>query len=416
MGTPKVRLIERTRFKASEERTYYFLRWARTDGRVQEEGIGRTKKSKGTITRKDADRIRRKKEQEIANGTLTQDRPGPIRLGAFIDFHEDAIGFGKRPSTITEWRTAGQHATAALGADTLLERLTPASVGPIRRRLEDLGRSPATVRKTIATLRTMLNTAVRLGLLNRNPFAGESLGPPPAAEERVFSPLEVDAMIDAVPGLYERGELRARSPLWWAALIRTAYTSGLRLGELLNLRWQDFDSDVPSLTVQPRRRSRRMVGEVDVPIFAWQPKTQRSARSVPIPTKTAALLVLLDRETDGSPYIFVDVRRLERLDARAQAGELHDRFHLIGGLNHAFDKIQAAAARELEVEDWQHGRIHDLRDSFATRAASSGVPMSELGRWLGHSTITTTARFYVGLEPAAADRLRAAFERSTVED
>ncbi len=37
--------------------------------------------------------------------------------------------------------------------------------------------------------------------------------------------------------------------------------------------------------------------------------------------------------------------------------------------------------------------------------------MTELMRWMGHSTITTTAKYYVGIESSAADRLRAAFAR-----
>ena len=35
--------------------------------------------------------------------------------------------------------------------------------------------------------------------------------------------------------------------------------------------------------------------------------------------------------------------------------------------------------------------------------------MHELRRWMGHSDITTTARYYTDLEPTAADRLRDAF-------
>jgi integrase len=71
---------------------------------------------------------------------------------------------------------------------------------------------------------------------------------------------------------------------------------------------------------------------------------------------------------------------------------------------------QSGAESHLEVKDWKDGTVHDLRKSFATRAASAGVPMHELHKHLGHSNISTTAEFYVGMADEAADRLRAVFD------
>ena len=83
---------------------------------------------------------------------------------------------------------------------------------------------------------------------------------------------------------------------------------------------------------------------------------------------------------------------------------------MLNNFGRGFDVIQEAAKRKTET-DWPHGCFHDLRKTFATRAASSGVPMHELQRHLGHSSITTTAEYYTEVEASAADRLRSVFEK-----
>ncbi|MEE8156102.1 MAG: tyrosine-type recombinase/integrase [Phycisphaerales bacterium] len=146
-----------------------------------------------------------------------------------------------------------------------------------------------------------------------------------------------------------------------------------------------------------------------MPILAWQPKTKRSTRTVPIPPQTVLILLRLQRKSDESPYIFLSVNRLQAIDAKAKAGKLRPNFDLICNFSRAFDAIQDAAKAHLEVENWPHGCWHDLRKTMASRAAANGVPMHELQAHLGHSSIVTTAEFYTDVEKSAADRLRKVF-------
>jgi integrase len=45
--------------------------------------------------------------------------------------------------------------------------------------------------------------------------------------------------------------------------------------------------------------------------------------------------------------------------------------------------------------------FHDLRHTFASTALAEGVPISEVSRWLGHKSITTTVDLYGHLVPEA---------------
>jgi integrase len=56
--------------------------------------------------------------------------------------------------------------------------------------------------------------------------------------------------------------------------------------------------------------------------------------------------------------------------------------------------------------------FHDLRHTFASTALAEGVPISEVSRWLGHKSITTTVDLYGHLVPEASGRARDALDKA----
>ena len=56
--------------------------------------------------------------------------------------------------------------------------------------------------------------------------------------------------------------------------------------------------------------------------------------------------------------------------------------------------------------------FHDLRHTFASTALAEGVPISEICRWLGHRSITTTVDLYGHLVPEASGRARDALDKA----
>ena len=87
------------------------------------------------------------------------------------------------------------------------------------------------------------------------------LPPVPRSEEiRFLTPAEVEAVIAAVPEGSDR--------LLERALFRTAAMAGLRVGELLALRWRDVDWTAARIRV----RRNYVRGEFEIP------KSRRSTR------------------------------------------------------------------------------------------------------------------------------------------
>ena len=142
--------------------------------------------------------------------------------------------------------------------------------------------------------------------------------------------------------------------------------------------------------------------------LAWEPKTY-AIRTIPIPDQTVEALRALKRESDGSPYLFVSLDRLGHLNAKAREGTLRDCAETCNNVMRGFRVIQRQAAKRLGVEDWEDGTIHDLRRTYGTRMADV-VPMHVLQKWLGHSDISVTAKFYLGHSDGYAERARVALK------
>ena len=160
-------------------------------------------------------------------------------------------------------------------------------------------------------------------------------------------------------------EAEARTAPWPQAVaaIRLLLLTGCRKSEILTLRWDDVD---------------RVNGELRLR------EAKSGPRMVPL---TPPLMKVLDGipRSDGTPWV---------IPGRKPGTHLSD-------LKHYWRTI-TVGARLTDV------RIHDCRHSYASRALALGHSLSVIGRLLGHSKVTTTARYAHLLrdaERAAAGRV-----------
>lgn len=157
-----------------------------------------------------------------------------------------------------------QHLVPSLGR-VRLAKLGPQHVRQLHTDLRGKGLSPATVGRVHATLRKALSDAAADELVVRNVA---KIVPPPTASRSEARPLtlaQARALLDEV-----------RNTRHEAAYV-LMLTVGLRLGEVLGLRWSDVDLEAGELRV--RRQLRRVDGAL---VFS-DPKSSRSRRSVSLP-------------------------------------------------------------------------------------------------------------------------------------
>jgi integrase len=184
----------------------------------------------------------------------------------------------------------------------------------------------------------------------------------------------------------------------WAAAIRIAAYTGLRLGELRALRWERVDWAGEILHVNRNAPS-------SLPSSAFgkdggkAPKSGRVGSLPLIPQAAATLEALtrrrLDPDDESQPLAYVGDRDFvfPSFDGRmADIEPARDAFY------RALVAAELGHLREQEPPI----RFHDLRHTFGTLAVRA-FPLSDVQRWMRHANIATTMRYvhYVPQHDAA---------------
>jgi integrase len=267
------------------------------------------------------------------------------------------------------------HILPAFG-DFALAAIRPTAVQQWVKDLQVMkGLAPSTIETIYVIFASIMRGAVRDGYIRKTPTDGIRLPELTRTVVRLLTP-------DQVIALY-----RAMRPRY-AVLVLAGAGAGLRQGEALGLALDRVDHETAMIRVD-----QQVVVIGSRPVLA-PPKTSASIRDVPMPRFL-------------SDAIGVQVATLglggDDILCRTTHGNLlrRDLFN---------KKIwQPAIVAAGLPEDTT---FHDLRHTFASTALAEGVPISEVSRWLGHQSITTTVDLYGHLVPEASARARDALDNA----
>ncbi|WP_217913789.1 tyrosine-type recombinase/integrase [Miltoncostaea marina] len=305
----------------------------------------------------------------------------------WVQTYEGRTSRGIRPETVREYeRDLELHVLPVIGRRRLSD-IEQRDLKSLARHLGDKGLSAATVRIVMAPVRALFATAVEEGLLRTNPAAGLRLGGgarlDPAEKRRALDEHELASLIEQTP---ER----------WRLLVRFLAQTGLRVGELIALRWEDVDLETRRVNV--RRRLYR--GRLDVPKSAY------GVRQVPISTRLVQDLMRHRGGAAGEDSVFFGPK----------GRPLRSEFVLRS-------IVKPAAARA--GVPW--AGVHTLRHTCASILFRSGWNAKQVQVVLGHHSPAFTLATYVHLMPddlpeprflhdePAADRLHAAEPQRTID-
>lgn len=261
-------------------------------------------------------------------------------------------------------------------------KLTPQHVTSLLRAKERSGLSARTVAHIRGTLRTALNDAVRLDIVERNVALRTDA---PRREESNREPFTVEEA---------REFIAATSVDRLGALYRLAVTLGLRRGELLGLRWSDIDLEAGTLRVS------RTLGRVGSEIVIKEPKTDRSRRTLSLGASNVAAL-----------KAHRDKQKFERKEA-GQLWRANDYvFTSSVGTPLDPDNLTKQFKARLMAAKLREQRFHDLRHTAATLMLRDGLPVHEVSAVLGHAQTSTTLNVYSHVLPGANVRAAETMER-----
>lgn len=152
--------------------------------------------------------------------------------------------------------------------------------------------------------------------------------------------------------------------------ILLGFYSGMRIGELIALEWNDVDFDKGIIYVNKtayRDKSKTGVWEICID----KPKTKSSERIIPIPVCIVDLLKEYSFATKS--YYVVENKKGERMSIRSY--------------QYIFEKLtEKVGVRKLN--------FHAIRHTFATRAIECGMDIKTLSEIMGHKNASVTLNRY----------------------
>ena len=161
--------------------------------------------------------------------------------------------------------------------------------------------------------------------------------------ERFLSQDEINRLIQALDAEEQNNEIP-----WPLHAIRLLLITGCRLNEILTLKWEEVDFDNQCLRLRDSKTGKKLIY-----------------------LSTAAIEFLKNiPQVEGNSYVICGGK---------------EGAHLIN-LQKPWRRIRA----KVELDDV---RIHDLRHTFASIAASNGLSLPIIGALLGHKQTQTTARY-----------------------
>ena len=221
-------------------------------------------------------------------------------------------------------------------------------------------------------LRAMLHKAVYWQLIVTNP--AERVQPPKARKPKRKSYDDEQTKI-----LLENLEqLSIEDTKYKVAIILTVFT-GVRLGELMGLEWQDIDLKNGIICIN---RSSQYLA--DLGVFTKVPKTESSIREIAIPEFIVSLLEEYKLWYDDQKSFYGELwTNSDRLFVQVDGKPMHP-----STISKWFVKFVAQIG--LPVINF-----HGLRHTNASLLVAQNVDIAVISARLGHAQISTTLDFYV---------------------
>ena len=261
-----------------------------------------------------------------------------IRLHEFMDrYVEDYL---KIKDSRSWQREMGRiHRILEYFGNTYIDKIYTDDLEHFLAGLQRAGLKPATINRYIARLSSLMKRAMAWGYREDNPVVSIENLRESKMGDRYLEDAEYQTLLEACDPVLR-------------ALVVLAANTGIRRGELMTLRWEDVDFNNAQLVIR-----------------AVNSKTAES-RVVPLNLDVIASLRSLDPKPGGKVVPFKDFPRYRWDEVRANLG---------------WDRIETP-----RLKGW---RWHDFRHDAASRIAMADVPLSKIGKILGHKSLVTTQRY-----------------------
>lgn len=296
--------------------------------------FGKRKRQKIGPSKVLAENILRKRKLEIVeNRYLDVKKNEKVK---FEDFGKTYLELHSKPNK-KSWKKSDVNSLKRLSSffgDRYLYAITPMLVEKYKIS-RSRGVSPATVNRELACLKHMFNKAIEWGKTENNPVRKVKLFKENNKRLRYLEKEEIKKLLDSCSDHLK-------------PIVTVALFTGMRRGEILNLKWHDIDFQRGIIYILDSKNNEKR----EIPMNEVVKKTLVGVRKHP-----DSSYIFCNK--DGRPY--GDVKR-SFLTALKKAGILDFRFH-------------------------------DLRHTFASQLVMAGVDLNTVRELMGHKSLEMTLRY-----------------------
>jgi integrase len=366
-------------YRPTKDGPAWRLRW-----KVKDPSTGKWREVSETFhgTKPEARKRWLERQQEITRAGSTYREPSREALRDYLSRWVEAKRADLRPTTWQQYESLIRtRIVPSLGATPLAD-LTPDLIQRWVDGLRSENLSTRTVSAARGVLRTALQDAVRLGTIRENPV------------DRTRGPRQQRRRVEAFT--MEEGErlLQAAKGARVEHLLRFAFFSGLRKGEILGLKWEDIDFDAGRVTV--RRSLVTLKGGTAI----HEPKTEAGKRSFALPSPAVeALRAQWRRQAEERLAAGPKWRDEGWVFATTDGGRTNPH-----NVSRDFKRIRDRAGLPKLP-------FHALRHSAVSLQIAAGVAPEVISKRIGHRHISVTLDVYGHLLPEADKEAAEAVDR-----
>ncbi len=293
-----------------------------------------------------------------------------MTLETWYDYWLNEIkGDSIRKNTIRNYNERWKRNIKPILGNKLLCDITPLECVGIMKTMKDAGYADSTMDHTRILLRQLFDCAVELEILQKSPIKKtiRNIKGEVKDKKKALTDEQLEKFLEAAMGKSKYNQ--------YAFILQT----GLRIGELIALTWNDIDFENRTVSINKTMEYRAK----EKSWYCGPPKTKNSNRTIPL--TDLAIDILKDQKRKNKnlktiPFEYANMVFLTRDGTPSKTS--------------SYDTSLYYIADKANIPKFA---VHILRHTFATRCAEAGMKPQVLQKLLGHSNIKTTMDIYVAV-------------------
>ena len=254
------------------------------------------------------------------------------------------------------------HISPVLG-DILICKISPNDIINLITILEQKVLGPATIENILTHARAMFKFAAEEGVIAKSPFLYVKKDKKSGKSRRNLTPIEVEHILDVTKSI----------DYVMYIMIITMLQTGIRVGELCALRWNDFDWNFTCIRIDESLTDAR---------FENSTKTENSERTIPLTSFLQQEYRELYEFKQPAPDDYVFINRV---------GRPYKSYNI----DQKFRYIRKCVMELYPTDNISDVTPHYLRHTFTTSGILAGVSLKNMQMLLGHASTRTLMETYL---------------------